>query len=191
MNSDDDGSLVERAQAGDTAAFEELVRRHQQFAYHVALRALGRPQDAEDVTQEAFLRAWEGLPGFRRQAQFQTWLYRIVINLCYNRRPRLRREYNSIDDGSGRFSLVDENFQRDPDEYLEGKELFNFLHDQLDLLPENYRLMMLLRFREGCSYADIADILDVPLGTVKTGIYRARERLKAAVKREQREWVLL
>lgn len=181
MNSYDDEKLVRQAQAGDIAAFETLVKLHQQFAFQVALSALSSPQEAEDATQEAFVKVWQALPNFRQEARFRTWLYRIVMNLCYNRIPRLRQDFYTLEEEFSQGNLIDQVQQSAPDTYLEEKQLFDFLHRQIDCLPEKYRIMLLLRFREGCSYAEIAEILDIPLGTVKTGIFRAREQLRAAV----------
>ncbi len=181
MNSYDDEKLVRQAQAGDIAAFETLVKLHQQFAFQVALSALSSPQEAEDATQEAFVKVWQALPNFRQEARFRTWLYRIVMNLCYNRIPRLRQDFYTLEEEFFQGNLIDQDQQSAPDTYLEEKQLFDFLHRQIDCLPEKYRIMLLLRFREGCSYAEIAEILDIPLGTVKTGIFRAREQLRAAV----------
>src|SRR5829696_2775981 len=95
---DDEAGLVRRAKAGEQEAFGALVLAHQQFVYNLAWRALDDPHEAEDVAQEAFVRAWLALPNFRAQAQFRTWLYRIVTNLCYNRLPRLRRELRALGD---------------------------------------------------------------------------------------------
>ena len=103
------------------------------------------------------------------------------MNLCYNRIPRLRQEFNTLEEEFSQQSMIDQDQQSAPDTYLEEKQLFDFLHRQIDCLPEKYRIMLLLRFREGCSYAEIAEMLDIPLGTVKTGIFRAREQLRAAV----------
>src|SRR3990172_256836 len=93
-----ESELVRRAQAGDTEAFDALVTEHQQFVYNLALRAVSDPHEAEDIAQEAFVRAWLALPNFRGQAQFRTWLYRIVTNLCYNRLPNLRRSLADLGD---------------------------------------------------------------------------------------------
>ncbi|MEJ2559537.1 MAG: sigma-70 family RNA polymerase sigma factor [Anaerolineae bacterium] len=92
-----DAELVARAQEGDEAAFEQLVRRHQRYVFNLAYRVLDDYAEAEEVAQEAFVRVWRGLPGFRGQAQFTTWLYRIIHNLCLNRLPRLRRELLQIE----------------------------------------------------------------------------------------------
>lgn len=191
MNLAEEDHLVQKAREGDTRAFAELVRAHQQFAYHVALRALNNTQDAEDIVQEAFVKAWKSLTSFRHDSRFRTWLYRIVMNLCYNQLPRLRKDINALDQDSIHLELRDTNLDMDPVLRLEGKETLTFIQKQIKYLPDQYRIMLLLRYQQGCSYAEISEILDVPLGTVKTGIFRARERLKDAVYQYHEERVLL
>ncbi len=191
MNLAEEDNLVQKAREGDTRAFAELVRAHQQFAYHVALRALNNTQDAEDIVQEAFVKVWESLTSFRHDSRFRTWLYRIVMNLCYNQLPRLRKDINALDQDSIHLELSDTNLDMDPVLRLEGKETLTFIQQQIKYLPDQYRIMLLLRYQQGCSYAEISEILDVPLGTVKTGIFRARERLKDAVYQYFEERVLL
>jgi len=191
LNLAEEDNLVQKAREGDTRAFAELVRAHQQFAYHVALRALNNTQDAEDIVQEAFVKVWESLTSFRHDSRFRTWLYRIVMNLCYNQLPRLRKDINALDQDSIHLELSDTNLDMDPVLRLEGKETLTFIQQQIKYLPDQYRIMLLLRYQQGCSYAEISEILDVPLGTVKTGIFRARERLKDAVYQYFEERVLL
>ncbi len=191
MNSAAENNLVRKAQEGDTQAFAELVLAHQQFAFHVALRALNNSQDAEDVVQDAFVKVWKSLKSFRQDSRFRTWLYRIVMNLCYNQLPKLRKDINNLDPGSIHLELMDTNLNMDPIIRLEGKETLTFIQQQIKSLPDQYRIMLLLRYQQGCSYAEISEILDVPLGTVKTGIFRARERLKDSVYKYQEESVLL
>ncbi|MCD4803217.1 MAG: sigma-70 family RNA polymerase sigma factor [Anaerolineales bacterium] len=191
LNLAEEDNLVQKAREGDTRAFAELVRAHQQFAYHVALRALNNTQDAEDIVQEAFVKVWESLTSFRHDSRFRTWLYRIVMNLCYNQLPRLRKDINALDQDSIHLELSDTNLDMDPVLRLEGKETLTFIQQQIKYLPDQYRIMLLLRYQQGCSYAEISEILDVPLGTVKTGIFRARERLKDAVYEYFEERVLL
>jgi RNA polymerase sigma-70 factor (ECF subfamily) len=174
-----DQALVARAQAGDAEAFGALVLAHQQFVYNLAWRALGDEREAEDAAQEAFVRAWLALPNFRGQAQFRTWLYRIVTNLCCNRLPRLRRELTALADDQAQ-TVVDEATP-DPAARLEAEEQRAFLHRQIDALPESYRLLVLLRYQQGLPYEEIAAVLSLPLGTVKTGLFRARARLRAAL----------
>jgi RNA polymerase sigma-70 factor (ECF subfamily) len=191
LNSAAEDNLVRKAQEGDTRAFAELVLAHQQFAFHVALRALNNSQDAEDVVQDAFVKVWKSLKSFRHDSRFRTWLYRIVMNLCYNQLPKLRKDINTLDPDSIHLELMDTNLNMDPVIRLEGKETLTFIQQQIKSLPDQYRIMLLLRYQQGCSYAEISEILDVPLGTVKTGIFRARERLKDSVYKYQEEWVLL
>jgi RNA polymerase sigma-70 factor (ECF subfamily) len=168
-----DAELVAQARQGSEAAFEQLVRRHQRYAFNVAYRVLGNRAEAEDVTQEAFVRAWRGLSSFRGEAQFTTWLYRIVHNRCLNRLPRLRRELLQT-------APLDEALATPapslPD-LFEVQEQVAFLHVELDRLPEKYRLVLTLRYLQHLSYDEIATVLDVPMGTVKTHIHRARQLL--------------
>mgnify|MGYP001829173323 CR=1 FL=1 len=179
--------IVARAQQGDPAAFEALMDMHAQYVYNLALRVVQNPQEAEDLAQEAFLRAWRGLPAFRGQSKFSTWLYRIVTNLCYNQLPRIKRELASL--------APDEEAIRLPDEYQSPEggvltaELRTHLHTIIEELPESYRLLITLRHLQGMSYKEISQVTDMPLGTVKTGIYRARQLLKTALENYEVEYV--
>jgi RNA polymerase sigma-70 factor (ECF subfamily) len=182
---------ISQARRGDAEAFAALVEQHQRFAYNLALRVLSNEQDAEDITQEAFLRAWLALPNFRGQSRFRTWLYRIVTNLCYNRLPGLRRELSALgeailaelpDDGSG-----DQATPPDPADELESRERRAFLHRQIDALPESYRLLVTLRYQQELSYEEIASVVSLPLGTVKTGLFRAKIRLRDALRAYEEE----
>ncbi len=179
MAENDEAELVRRAQAGEADAFGALVSAHQQFVYNLAWRALGDEREAEDAAQEAFVRAWLSLPNFRGQARFRTWLYRIVTNLCCNRLPRLRRELTAL--GDDQAGAVPDETQGDLSAGVEAAERRAFLHRQIDALPESYRVLVLLRFQQGLPYEEIASILSLPLGTVKTGLFRARARLRAAL----------
>ena len=172
--------LVRLAQAGDAEAFGALVVEHQRFVYNLALRALGDAREAEDVAQEAFVRAWLALPNFRGQAQFRTWLYRIVTNLCYNRRARLRRELMAM--GEDQVADTPDDSFADLTSGPEVEERRMFLHQAIEALPENYRLLIVLRFQQELSYEEIANILNLPLGTVKTGLFRARAQLRQALR---------
>jgi RNA polymerase sigma-70 factor (ECF subfamily) len=176
----DDAALVARAQEGDLAAFEQLVRRHQRYVFNVAYRVLGDTAEAEDVTQEAFVRAWKGLPGFRGRAQFTTWLYRIAHNLCLNRLPGLRRQLAQIEPLEDLLSDPSPS----PSESLEIRDRLSFVHAEIERMPEKYRLVLSLRYLQHLSYDEIASVLELPMGTVKTHIYRARQMLADRV----RQW---
>jgi RNA polymerase sigma-70 factor (ECF subfamily) len=176
-----DAELVARAQKGDEAAFEQLVRRHQRYVFNLAYRVLDDYAEAEEVAQEAFVRVWRGLPGFRGQAQFTTWLYRIVYNLCLNRLPGLRRELLQIEP----LEEVLVSSDPSPPELFAARELSAFLHAQLDRLPEKYRMVLTLRYLQHLSYAEIAAALELPMGTVQTHLHRARRLLRERLRRWQ------
>jgi RNA polymerase sigma-70 factor (ECF subfamily) len=176
----DEGTLIRRAKGGDTEAFGVLVSAHQQFVYNLILRTLGDPHEAEDLSQEAFVRAWLALPNFRQQSQFRTWLYRIATNLCYNRLPRLRRDMAAVGDEEVMDVAGDES--NDPTTRAEAQERRAFLHRQIEALPESYRLLIALRYQQELSYEEIASVVSLPVGTVKTGLFRAKARLRAALK---------
>jgi RNA polymerase sigma-70 factor (ECF subfamily) len=170
---DSDAALVARARQGDQAAFEQLVRKHQRYAFNVAYRVLQDTAEAEDATQEAFVRAWRGLPGFRGQSRFTTWLYRIIYNLCLNRLPKLRHELLQVEPLE---DMLDDSTPSPPD-LFETQEQMTFLHAELERMPKKYRLVLSLRYLQHLSYEEIATALDVPMGTVKTHIHRARRLL--------------
>jgi RNA polymerase sigma-70 factor (ECF subfamily) len=177
----DDRTLAKRAQRGDQKAFAALVTRHQRYVYNLAYRLLRDAQEAEDLAQEAFLRAWRGLPGFRGAAEaggarFTTWLYRIVTNLCYNRLPGLRRQLAQQDEEM--LERVAAPSAHTPAAQLEAGERRARVQAAIEALPDKYRMVVSLYYLQEQSYQEIADVLDLPLGTVKTHLYRARGRLK-------------
>jgi RNA polymerase sigma-70 factor (ECF subfamily) len=177
----DDRTLAQRAQRGDQGAFATLVTRHQRYVYNLAYRLLRDAQEAEDLTQEAFLRAWRGLGGYRGAqdpagAQFTTWLYRIVTNLCYNRLPGLRRQLQEGD--AEALERVAAPEAHTPRARLEAGERQAHVQAAIEALPEKYRLVVTLYYLQEQSYQEIAAVLGLPMGTVKTHLYRARARLK-------------
>ena len=177
--------LIQRAQKGDHEAFAALVTEHQRYIFNLALRVLKNEEEALDLAQETFVRAWTALPNFRGQSQFRTWLYRIVTNLCYNRLPSLRRSLNELgDDVIAELPETDTAFE-DTARGLESRELRSYLHQAMDRLDENYRLLISLRYQSELSYEEIATMLNLPLGTVKTGLFRAKEQLRRALETYQ------
>jgi RNA polymerase sigma-70 factor, ECF subfamily len=163
---DPDGPLVSRAQKGDRWAFEQLVDRHQHRLFTLAARLLGSSDDAGDAVQEAFIRAWLGLPSFRGGARFSTWLHRICVNAVHDQRAKARRTEPSPD--------IDPT---DPRDAFAQQELSRELQQALNSLEEEYRTAVVLYDVLGCSYAEIAELSGVPEGTVKSRIFRGRARL--------------
>jgi RNA polymerase sigma-70 factor (ECF subfamily) len=166
---DSDHRLLRRAREGDVHAFEQLVREHQHRLYTLAARELGSSADADDAVQETLVRAWKGLPRFRGDASFSTWLYRICLNAITDQRARRAR-------GSGA-GLEDAVEPADPRDRIAERELSGALQDALSRLDESYRTPVLLYDVLGRSYAEIAEVLGVAEGTVKSRIFRGRAEL--------------
>jgi RNA polymerase sigma-70 factor (ECF subfamily) len=166
---DPDDRLVRRAQKGDQAAFAELLERHQQRLFTLAVRELGSAADAEDAVQEAFIRAWKALPRFRVESAFSTWVYRICLNAIHDQRARRAR--------GGGVPLDDVVEPIDPRDAILEAELSSELQRALAALDETYRTAVILYDVLGRSYAEIAEVLSVPEGTVKSRIFRGRTEL--------------
>ena len=168
-----DADLVSRAQAGQLDAFEELVRRHRLATYRVALRMLGDQSDAEDATQDAFVQAWRKLGGFRADAAFSTWMYRIVTNRCLNMLRARRRTEPLPDDREAPASR--------PDRIAEARWQVQDLKLAILRLTPEQRAPLVLRELQGCSYEEIAEVLDVSISAVKSRLHRARLELLSAM----------
>ena len=170
--------LARRAGGGAEDAFAELVRLHEKKVYHLALRICGNQEDAADAAQEAFLSAWRGLPNFRGEAGFSTWLYRLTSNAAIDclRRSRRRREEASLDDEGLGLSAVDR--APSPQARAEGAELRRAVLEGLGQLSEDHRQALALRELQELSYEEIAGALGVDIGTVKSRISRARSALR-------------
>lgn len=179
----DESWLIEGARRGDIAAFERLVIRYESYVYNLALRVVSNPEDAQDIAQQSFVRVWKALPEFRGQARFSTWLYRIVTNLCYNRLPRIRRELAAMDPDENALSLPDE--RQGPEDLVMAAGMRQAFLQAFATLPESYRLLVTLRHLQEMSYEEIAQVTGMPLGTVKTGIFRARRLLRAVLEKEE------
>lgn len=185
-----DASLVARAKSGDLSAFDQLVLRHQQMVFAVALRMLGDYDDATDVAQDAFVRSFQSLASFRGESKFSTWLVSIVMNLCRNRRRWWARRKKviaaSIDEpietGEGEtFGQQIEDPGPSPAEIAQRSERKQQLVKALQQLDEAHRTVLVLRDIEGFSYEEIAKALRCQIGTVKSRINRARAHLRLLV----------
>jgi len=180
-------TLIRKAQEGDHDAFASLVDEHQRYVYNLAFRVVKDENEALDLTQETFVRAWTALPNFKRQSQFRTWLYRIVTNLCYNRLPNLRRSLNDL--GDDVMEDIPESNLHTPAQEFESNETRRHLHEAIDSLDTNYKLLITLRYQNELSYDEIASTLNLPLGTVKTGIFRAKEQLRKMLAQLEDSWI--
>ena len=183
MTPEHEKHCIERILKGDANAFEHLVHAYEKTVYNLALRTLGNREDAEDVTQEAFLKAYRSLDSFRGDSKFSVWLYRIVSNLCLDLlRSRQRKPVQSLtvedDDGEiGELEISDEHFS--PEKLLDRKLTRECVQRGLSALPDDARQILLLRELQGMSYEEIGQALDLEPGTVKSRIFRARKRLCA------------
>lgn len=176
-----DNQLVEAAKAGDSKAFEELVRRYQGMVYSLAYRMVGDPDNAADLSQDAFLNAWRGLGKFDARSSFSTWLYRLTSNACIDflRREKRRTALSMTvedEEGERQAEFPDERYA--PHRALEKEEARSALERALAALSPEHRQVLLLREAEGLSYARIAQILEVEEGTVKSRLARARLSLR-------------
>ncbi len=176
----DDPAFIARLRQGDPRAFEELVRAHQHRLYGVALRMLGNAAEAEEATQEAFLRAHGALREFRGDSRLATWLYAIVSRLCLTRLGSSeRRALRQGEEGLLRLHHPG----RGPEGAAEQSELDAALHRAIAELPEDRRMVVVLRDLEGLSYEEVAQALGLELGTVRSRLHRARMDLKDKLER--------
>jgi RNA polymerase sigma-70 factor, ECF subfamily len=183
---DSDQQLVERVQAGDKAAFDLLVRKYQHRVLKLVGRFVSDAAEAEDVAQEAFLKAYRALASFRGDSAFYTWLYRIAINTAKNALVSNRRRPVDFD-----LDLQDpEQYDRHarlkegdtPEGVLLTEEIRNVVERAMEQLPEDLRTAIVLRELEGLSYEEIAEAMDCPVGTVRSRIFRAREAIDRKLK---------
>jgi len=177
-----DLGLVQRVQKGDKTAFDLLVRKYQHKVVKLVTRYLRDPADAEDVAQEAFIKAYRAIPQFRGDSAFYTWLYRIAINTAKN--AIVSRDRNPVDfdldlqnveeSSSMQLRLAD---SETPESLLQTEEIRETVNRAIEALPEDLRTAIVLRELEGLSYEDIAQAMDCPVGTVRSRIFRAREAI--------------
>lgn len=187
---DSDVMLVERAVAGDQGAFELLVIKYQRRIQRLIGRMVRDVDLVEDIAQETFIRAYRALHQFRGDAQFYTWLYRIAVNtakkflLELKRDPTVSQSAFKSDDDSDETSWAGSELTTDetPESVLAAKEIATAVNAALEALPEDLRQALTLREIEGLTYEDISEVMNCPIGTVRSRIFRAREAISAKVK---------
>jgi len=182
-----DQLLVERAQRGDKRAFELLVEKYQRKLARLLSRLVRDPGEVEDVTQEAFVKAYRALPSFRGDSAFYTWLYRIGINTAKNYLVAMGRRAptsNEVDAEEAEGHADGEQLRdiNTPESLLLTKEIGNTVNAAIESLPEELRSAIQLRELEGMSYEEIAKLMDCPIGTVRSRIFRAREVIAERLK---------
>lgn len=178
----DERKLIERASAGDSSAFNRLMEAHEKRMYAVALRMCANREDAQDCLQEAMLRVYRAISGFKGQSTFSTWVYRITMNTCLDElRRKKNRQNTSLDNllDMG-WSPTDEGDT--PERHAVRSEARRRLHGAIRELPDDMRAAIVLRDIQGLSYEEIAQTLDINVGTIKSRISRGREKLREKLK---------
>lgn len=175
-----DSDLVQRTLCGDWSAYDQLVKRYQRQIYNFAYRMMGNAEDAQDISQETFLRAFQSLHSFRKDASFLTWLFKIASNLCIDLlRSRKSKGTLSLDSEleEGREPAAEARTS-DPESVAMRNATQEVVQHAINALPARYRAVVILRHLQGMSVDEIAQTLDIPAGTVKTHLFRAREMLR-------------
>lgn len=183
-------AIVERLQARDERAFNELVRQFERRVFGLVFRMLGSREEAEDLAQEVFVQVFKAIDQFRGESKLSTWIYRIAINLCKNRNKYLQRRHAHQQDDiealgdrapmSSAKGTTAGSIAR-PDDMLVGLQVERIVQDAIQQLEEDFREVLILRDVEDMSYEEIGEITGLPSGTVKSRIHRARERLREAI----------
>ena len=179
----DERELILRAQAGESAAFGELVQRYMRRAYFAALGFVGSPEDARDLSQDAFARAYRARQRIDPDMQFYTWFYQILRRLCFNfirdrklHRAKLRDQKSWIVDDAAFRSR-----ERNPQRALEREQTRRRVRQAIETLPDREREALVLKEFEGLKYREIAEIVGIPIGTVMSRLYSARKNLASAI----------
>jgi len=188
---DQEYRLIKKCAKGNIDAFEELIGKYEKPAYNIALKVLKNPEDAMDISQEAFIKVFKSIKNFNFESAFSTWLYRIVTNSCLDYLRKNKRKTYSIDnpiqtdDGEIARDIMDNS--NTPEEVMEREMTRELVHRAIDKLDDIHRTVIVLRDIEEFTYEEIAQILDCSLGTVKSRINRARGSLKDILLKEMEQ----
>ncbi len=183
----DDVELVAASKSGDQDAFVLLVQRHQHRVFNLVYRMLQQYDEANEVTQETFLAAWQGLPSFRGDARFSTWLYRIAYNCCMKQLEQHKRDQALQTAIQAEQRLEDADSGTRVDTEIDAHDRQILVREQLSTLPTKYRLVLVLRHLQEKTYEEMAEILAMPIGTIKTHLFRARNLLKERLQAFEQE----
>lgn len=179
-----ENKLIERASGGDPSAFNRLMEAHERRMYAVALRMCGNREDAQDCLQEAMLRIYRAISGFKGQSSFSTWVYRITMNTCLDELRRKKNKQNTSLDGLLDTGWSPQDDSASPERHAVQSETRRLLHEAIRDLPEDMRSAIVLRDIQGLSYEEIAQALDINVGTIKSRISRGREKLREKLKKK-------
>jgi RNA polymerase sigma-70 factor (ECF subfamily) len=180
--------LVTASRAGDHDAFAQLVQLHQRRVFNLVYRMLQNYEETNEVTQDTFLAAWQGLPTFRGEARFSTWVYRIAYNCCLKQLEQRKREKALQAAMQEEQILLHENSDTKMSSEIDAQESRDLIREFLAQLPAKYRVVLILRHLHDMTYEEMAEILTVPIGTIKTHLFRARNLLKERLEVFEREW---
>ena len=185
----DDHRLIAASLKGDTDAFGELVRRYQDRLYNTVYRLLDNADDAQDVVQDAFLNAYQSLDGFKGDSQFFTWLYRIAVNtaISHKRKQRLTLSIDAGRNGESRVEPIDASDASRPGHALEQAEEERRVQRALNRLSPEHRAVLIMKDMEGQKYETMAEILGVPIGTIRSRLHRARTELRELLEQDEKE----
>lgn len=183
----DDLLLVAASKNGDQDAFAQLVQRYQRRVFNLVYRMLQQYEEATEITQETFLAAWQGLPSFRGDARFPTWLYRIAYN-CSLKQLELRKRDRALQAAlETEQVLEDANHENRANAEIDARDRQALIQEHLSHLPAKYRIVLILRHIQDMTYEEMAEILTIPIGTIKTHLFRARNLLKERLQSLNRE----
>jgi RNA polymerase sigma-70 factor (ECF subfamily) len=185
MDATHERELVERCQRGDEGAFQELVERYKNLVFALIARTVRDQSRAEDLAQDVFLRVYRGLPYFRGEARLSTWIYRIAANACAQELTR-RPPPASLDTPDGDRRATAKETLGSRDRQFGDIELRDRLDKAIARLPAQYRLIIAAHYLDGMRYEDLADALQLPVGTLKTQLYRAKQQLRRLLETEMR-----
>ena len=183
----DDWLLVAASKNGDQEAFAQLVQRYQRLVFNLVYRMLQHYEEATEITQETFLAAWQGLPSFRGDARFPTWLYRIAYN-CSLKQLEMRKRDRALQVAlEAKKTLENANDEQRENAELDARDRQILIQEHLSQLPAKYRIVLILRHLQDMTYEEMAEILTMPIGTIKTHLFRARNLLKKRLQSINRE----
>ena len=168
--------LVKKSQLGDKSAFEELVKRHQELVFSLSFKLTGNRELANDVAQEAFIRAWKAIGKFRGDSTFGTWIYRITVNTAWTLRKKAKKHYSLNIEDTQEPIVVDE--KKDPELVAINTDLSLVLRKALNQIPLEQRIIVELKNIEGRSHKEIADYLDISVTAAKVRLHRAHQKLR-------------